>query len=60
MNDRCLGALEALGYMRRFVEDLGGESSVKSRVLKELDELINLLLNGSVADFRSRIEGYSR
>jgi hypothetical protein len=58
LNERCLGALEALGYMRRFVEGLGGDSTVKLRVLRELDELIDILLNGSVADFRSRIERY--
>ncbi|MBS7626725.1 hypothetical protein KEJ51_06795 [Candidatus Bathyarchaeota archaeon] len=58
MNERCLGALEALGYVRRFVEGLGSDSSVRLRVLRELDELIDLLLNGSVADFRSRIERY--
>ncbi|MEM3381440.1 MAG: hypothetical protein QXQ11_04700 [Candidatus Bathyarchaeia archaeon] len=56
LNERCLGALEALGYVRRFVEGLAGDSNVKSRVLREVDELIDILLNGSIADFRSRIE----
>jgi hypothetical protein len=43
--------------MRRFVSGLNQEEA-KKEALAELDELIGLLLDGSVRDFRHRIGGY--
>ena len=58
MNERCEGALEALGYMKKFVEFLGNRPTLRLRILEELIELIDLLLSGSVIDFRQRIERF--
>ena len=57
MNDKCQGALEALGYMRKFTENLDNDDS-NQKILGELNHLIKLLLNGSVSDFKHRIEQY--
>ncbi|MEM2902498.1 MAG: hypothetical protein QXO32_07220 [Candidatus Bathyarchaeia archaeon] len=57
MNDRCEGALEALSYVRRFIEEFGGDGSARC-VLREVNYLIDLLLRGAVSDFRHRIERY--
>ena len=58
MNDRCEGALEALSYVRAFVEDLEKRGGDLGRVRGEVEELIDLLLRGAVSDFRRRIRGY--
>lgn len=57
MNDRCEGALEALGYVRRYIVEFGRDGDVRS-VLREVNYLIDLLLRGAVSDFRQRIERY--
>jgi len=57
LNDRCEGALEALGYVRRFIERLGVGGDVRC-VLREVNHLIDLLLDGAVDDFKHRVERY--
>jgi hypothetical protein len=58
LNDRCEGALEALSYVRAFVEDLEKRGGDLGRVRREVEDLIDLLLRGVVVDFKHRIRRY--
>jgi len=59
MNERSQGALEALSYIRQYVERLDKkDKNPKLKILAELNYLTKLLLNGSVKDFKQRIENY--
>jgi hypothetical protein len=57
LNERCQGAIEALGYLKEFSGNIRPED-FRERVLVEIDDLIGLLLSGSVVDFRQRIKRY--
>ena len=60
LNNRIMGAIEALEYMRRFVESLHGDVIIRERILREVNLLIRLLLTRRFAEYETRISRYDK
>ena len=55
-----MGAIEALEYMRRFVESLHGDVVIRERILREVNLLIRLLLTRRLTEYEARISRYGK
>ena len=55
-----MGAIEALEYMRRFVESLHGDVVIRERILREVNLLIRLLLTRRFVEYEARISRYDK
>jgi hypothetical protein len=60
LNNRIIGAIESLEYMRRFVESLQGDVVIRERILREINLLIRLLLTRRIAEYEARISRYDK
>ena len=54
-----MGAIEALEYIRRFVESLQGDVVIRERILREINLLIRLLLTRKITEYEARISRYN-
>ena len=59
MNDYCKGALEALAWVQRLVEDVDPvDARSWARFVGELQAVKEEILRGIAVDFRSRLHSY--
>jgi hypothetical protein len=55
-----MGAIEALEYMRRFIESLHGDVVIREKILREVNLLIRLLLTRRIAEYEARISRHDK